>query len=172
MNNGDWSRFSTELTRFAEMVAGEGLPLTYHHHMGTVVQTEPEIDQLMKKTGPAVRLLLDTGHATWAGANPKQLAHRYRRRIGHVHTKDVRKPVMQRANDNDLSFLDSVVAGVYTVPGDGMVDFTGVLKELKGYTGWIVVEAEQDPVKAPPADYVKLGYDNLTRFIRTADLKR
>jgi myo-inosose-2 dehydratase len=172
MNNGDWSRFSTELTRFAEMAAGEGLPLTYHHHMGTVVQTEPEIDQLMKKTGPAVRLLLDTGHATWAGANPKQLAHRYRRRIGHVHTKDVRKPVMQRANDNDLSFLDSVVAGVYTVPGDGMVDFTGVLKELKGYTGWIVVEAEQDPVKAPPADYVKLGYDNLTRFIRTADLKR
>jgi myo-inosose-2 dehydratase len=172
MNNGDWSRFSTELTRFAEMVAGEGLPLTYHHHMGTVVQTGNEIDQLMKSTGAAVHLLLDTGHATWGGANPKQLAHRYRRRIGHVHTKDVRKPVMQRANDNDLSFLDSVVAGVYTVPGDGMVDFTGVLKELKGYTGWIVVEAEQDPVKAPPADYVKLGYDNLTRFIRTADLKR
>jgi len=172
MGNGDWSRFATELTRFAEMVAGEGLPLSYHHHMGTVVQTGAEIDQLMKMTGPAVRLLLDTGHATWGGANPKELAHRHRRRITHVHTKDVRKDIMQQANKKDLSFLDSVVAGVYTVPGDGMVDFTGVLRELKGYSGWIVVEAEQDPVKAPPAHYVKLGYDNLGRFMRAAGLKR
>jgi inosose dehydratase len=172
MNNGDWSRFATELTRFAEMVAGEGLPLSYHHHMGTVVQTGAEIDQLMRMTGQAVRLLLDTGHATWAGINPKELAHRHGRRIAHVHTKDVRKHVMQQANTSDLSFLDSVVAGVYTVPGDGMVDFTGVLKELKGYSGWIVVEAEQDPVKAPPGEYVRLGHDNLSRFIRAAGLKR
>lgn len=171
LSDGEWSRFATELTRFAEMVAGEGLPLSYHHHMGTVVQTGEEIDELMKRTGPAVRLLLDTGHATWGGANPKQLAHRHRRKIAHVHTKDVRKDVMQKATSNDLSFLDSVLAGVYTVPGDGMVDFVGVLKELNGYSGWIVVEAEQDPVKAPPDKYVKLGYDNLARFIRAAGLK-
>jgi myo-inosose-2 dehydratase len=170
--NGDWSRFATELTRFAEMVGGVGLRLCYHHHMGTVVQTEDEVDRLMKMAGPAVRLLLDTGHATWGGANPKDLASRYKRRIGHVHTKDVRKAVMSQANASDLSFLDSVIAGVYTVPGDGMVDFTGVLKELKGYSGWVVVEAEQDPVKAPPAEYVKMGYDNLARSLRSAGLKR
>jgi inosose dehydratase len=172
MSAGEWARFATELTRFAEMVAGEGLPLTYHHHMGTVVQTGEEIDELMKRTGAAVRLLLDTGHATWGGANPKQLAHRYRRRISHVHTKDVRKDVMHKAKAGNLSFLDSVLAGVYTVPGDGMVDFVGVLKELNGYSGWIVVEAEQDPVKAPPAVYVKRGYDNLLGFIKAAGLKR
>jgi myo-inosose-2 dehydratase len=172
MSNVEWSRFATELTRFAEMVAGEGLRLAYHHHMGTVVQGTEEIDQLMERTGPAVRLLLDTGHAIWGGANPKELAHRYARRIVHVHSKDVRKQVMHEANKRDLSFLDSVMAGVYTVPGDGMVDFVGVLRELKGYNGWIVVEAEQDPVKAPPAEYVKMGYDNLCRFIKEAGLRR
>ena len=172
MNNGEWSRFTTELTRFAEMVAGEGLRLAYHHHMGTVVQATDEIDQLMERTGPAVRLLLDTGHAIWAGANPKDLAQRYGRRIEHVHTKDVRKDIMHEANKRDLSFLDSVIAGVYTVPGDGMVDFVGVLKELKGYAGWIVVEAEQDPAKAPPAEYVRMGYDNLCRFLKEAGLRR
>jgi inosose dehydratase len=172
MTNGEWSRFTTELTRFAEMVAGEGLRLAYHHHMGTVVQATDEIDQLMERTGPAVGLLLDTGHATWAGANPKDLAQRYVRRIAHVHTKDVRKDIMHEANKRDLSFLDSVIAGVYTVPGDGMVDFVGVLKQLKGYAGWIVVEAEQDPAKAPPAEYVKMGFDNLCRFLKDAGLRR
>jgi inosose dehydratase len=172
MSNGDWARFATELTRFAEMVAGEGLTLSYHHHMGTVVQTADEIDQLMKSTSAAVHLLLDTGHATWGGANPKELARRYRLRINHVHAKDVRKSVMATANGKDMSFLECVVAGIYTVPGDGTVDFTSVLKELKGYSGWIVVEAEQDPEKAPPFHYVKLGHDNLVRFIKASGLKR
>ena len=172
LGNGDWSRLATELTRFAEMVAGEGLSLCYHHHMGTVIQTSQEIDQLMKMTGPSVHLLLDTGHATWGGANVKELARRHRRRIGHVHAKDVRKDVMAAAGAKDLSFLDSVVAGVYTVPGDGAIDFPSILKELKGYSGWIVVEAEQDPAKAPPGAYVKMGYDNLLGFIGAAGLKR
>jgi inosose dehydratase/3D-(3,5/4)-trihydroxycyclohexane-1,2-dione acylhydrolase (decyclizing) len=172
ITDGEWPRLATELTRFAEMVAGLGLTLCYHHHMGTVVQTEEEIDQLMAQAGPSVHLLLDTGHATWGGADPKALAKRYRRRISHVHAKDVRKDVMALAEAKDLSFLDSVVAGVYTVPGDGAVDFAGVLKELKGYSGWIVVEAEQDPVKAPPAEYIKMGYDNLVRSITTAGLRK
>jgi inosose dehydratase/3D-(3,5/4)-trihydroxycyclohexane-1,2-dione acylhydrolase (decyclizing) len=172
ITNGEWPRLATELTRFAEMVAGEGLTLSYHHHMGTVVQTEEEIDQLMTEAGPAVHLLLDTGHATWGGADPIALAKRYRRRISHVHAKDVRKDVMALAEEKDLSFLDSVVAGVYTVPGDGAVDFPGVFKELKGYSGWIVVEAEQDPDKAPPAEYTKMGYDSLVRSIKSAGLNR
>jgi inosose dehydratase len=170
--NGEWSRLATELTRFAEMVAGEGLTLSYHHHMGTVVQTEEEIDQLMKQAGSSVHLLLDTGHATWGGVDPKALARRYKRRINHVHAKDVRRDVMALSEEKDLSFLDSVVAGVYTVPGDGAVDFAGVLAELKGYSGWIVVEAEQDPEKAPPAAFTKMGYANLVRSIKAAGLKR
>jgi inosose dehydratase/3D-(3,5/4)-trihydroxycyclohexane-1,2-dione acylhydrolase (decyclizing) len=172
IKDGEWPRLATELTRFAEMVAGAGLTLCYHHHMGTVVQTEAEVDQLMQLAGPSVHLLLDTGHATWAGADPKALAQRYRRRISHVHAKDVRKDVMALADEKDLSFLDSVVAGVYTVPGDGAVDFAGVFKELKGYSGWIVVEAEQDPEKAPPAQFTKKGHDNLIGFIKASGLKR
>jgi inosose dehydratase/3D-(3,5/4)-trihydroxycyclohexane-1,2-dione acylhydrolase (decyclizing) len=172
MSKAEWDRFSTELNRFAGMIAGEGLWLVYHHHMGTVVQTEEEINRLMTMTGPTVHLLLDTGHALWGGANPAALAKRHRSRIGHVHAKDVRKPVMQDVTKRDLSFLDGVIAGVYTVPGDGCVDFAAVFKELKGYTGWIVVEAEQDPEKAPPAHYMKLGRDNLLDFMKKAGMKR
>src|SRR5690606_3803640 len=118
-----------------------GLQLVYHHHMGTCVQTEAEIDRFMAVTGDGVKLLLDTGHAIWGGADPARLARHYRARIGHVHCKDVREDVMWRGNREDWSFLDSVLEGVYTVPGDGMIDYVRVLKELPGYSGWVVVEA-------------------------------
>jgi inosose dehydratase/3D-(3,5/4)-trihydroxycyclohexane-1,2-dione acylhydrolase (decyclizing) len=172
MSDGEWERFNRHLTRFAELVAGEGLALVYHHHMGTVVQSGAEIDRMMAGTGPAVKLLLDTGHATWGDADPADLARRYQSRIGHIHAKDLRRDVMERAKAEDWSFLDSVVAGVYTVPGDGLVDFVAVLREVPDYSGWIVIEAEQDPAKAEPAVYAKLGYDNLTRFLAEAGLKR
>lgn len=171
LGKAEWERFATELNRFAGMIAGEGLSLTYQHHMGTVVQTADEIEKLMALTGPAVHLLLDTGHALWGGSNPAVLAKRYRSRIAHVHAKDVRKDVMQAATKKDLSFLDGIIAGVYTVPGDGSLDFVEIFKELKNYTGWIVVEAEQDPEKAPPARYMKLGYDQVAGFIKQAGLK-
>ncbi len=172
MTDAEWDRFASRLTAFAELVAAEGLPLVYHHHMGTVVQTGPEIDRLMAMTGPAVKLLLDTGHATWGGADPVELARRHGARVGHIHAKDVRRAVMDRANAEDWSFLDAVVAGVYTVPGDGMVDYAGVFRQVPGYQGWIVLEAEQDPDKAIPAVYARMGYDNLVRFIADAGLKR
>ncbi|MBV9568621.1 MAG: myo-inosose-2 dehydratase [Hyphomicrobiales bacterium] len=170
MNEGEWSRFTARLTSFAEKLRKQGLALVYHHHMGTVVQSEAEIDRLMAETGPAVKLLLDTGHALWGGADPVALASRYRDRIAHVHTKDVRQAVMARAVREDWSFLSSVVEGVYTVPGDGMIDFAAVLRELGTYSGWVVVEAEQDPAKAEPAAYAKLGCDNLKRFLAEAKL--
>jgi len=170
MSEAEWKRFGAGLTAFAELIHGMGLTLVYHHHMGTVVQTGAEIDRMMAKTGPAVKLLLDTGHATWGGADPAALAKRYRERIAHVHTKDVRRDVMARAAAEDWSFLKSVVEGVYTVPGDGMVDFVALLRELKGYSGWVVVEAEQDPEKANPATYAKLGCDNLKRYLKAAGL--
>ncbi|MGH6860828.1 MAG: myo-inosose-2 dehydratase [Phyllobacterium sp.] len=166
-----WTAFGERYTRFAEGLSQEyGLQLVYHHHMGTVVQTEAEIDRFMEATGPAVNLLLDTGHATWGGGDPARLARHYRSRIGHVHAKDIRADVMWQSNREDWSFLDSVLAGVYTVPGDGMIDYGRVLDELKAYDGWIVVEAEQDPVKADPATYARLGHANLSRFIKEAGL--
>jgi inosose dehydratase len=145
--------------------------VVYHHHMGTIVQSEADIDAFMASTGPAVHLLLDTGHATWGGADPAALARRYRDRISHVHTKDVREAVMGEARAGDWSFLDSVVAGVYTVPGDGMVDFASVFRELAGYGGWVVVEAEQDPAKAHPLTYARKGYAHLVETLKSTGFK-
>lgn len=170
MTEAEWKRFTERLTRLAELLRKEGFQLVYHHHMGTVVQTQEEIDRLMQETGDAVHLLLDTGHATWGGADPAALARKYKKRISHVHCKDVRPAVRQESEAKDWSFLDSVIAGVYTVPGDGMVDYVAVFKELPGYSGWVVVEAEQDPKKAEPAKYAKLGYDNLVRFLKQGGL--
>ncbi len=165
LDEGDWARFTERLTAFADMLAADGLTLVYHHHMGTVVQTGAEIDRLMRETGASVKLLLDTGHATWGGADPADLARRHRARIGHVHTKDVRASLMGEANARDWSFLDAVVNGVYTVPGDGMIDFVAVFRELGGYAGWVVVEAEQDPDKADPATYARMGHANVRRYL-------
>jgi sugar phosphate isomerase/epimerase len=140
--------------------------------MGTIVQTEAEIDRLMAETGAALSLLLDTGHATFGGVDPVSLARRHGARIAHVHCKDVRPPVMARALADDRSFLDAVVEGVFTVPGDGGIDFAAVLAELPGYDGWLVVEAEQDPARAHPATYARLGRDALARAAATAGLVR
>jgi sugar phosphate isomerase/epimerase len=158
------------MTEVADASLAEGVRLVYHHHMGTAVQSEADIDALMSSTGPSVHLLLDTGHATFAGADPVALARRYRDRISHFHAKDVRPSVMERARREDLSFLDAVIAGVFTVPGDGCVDYPAVLRELPGYRGWAVVEAEQDPDKAHPLTYAKMGYANLRRYLTDAGL--
>jgi sugar phosphate isomerase/epimerase len=138
--------------------------------MGTVVQAAGEIDRLLDATGPALRLLLDTGHATFAGADPVAIARRWRERVGHVHCKDIRAATMAACWRNGWSFLDAVVEGVFTVPGDGMVDFAAVLAALPGYDRWLVVEAEQDPAKADPLTYARKGQRNLLRFAQEAGL--
>jgi inosose dehydratase len=171
MTDAQWEVFNSRLTRFAELLKADGFQLAYHHHMGTVVQTAAEIDRMMQGTGEAVNLLLDTGHARWGGDDPARLARIYRKRISHVHCKDVRLAVKAEADRNDWSFLNSVLAGVYTVPGDGSIDYVSVFRELKGYSGWVVVEAEQDPEKAPPAIYAKMGCDNVKRFLKEAGLQ-
>jgi myo-inosose-2 dehydratase len=166
-----WAEFGRRLTKFAERLKDTyGLQPVYHHHMGTVVQSEAEIDRLMEMTGPALHLLLDTGHVTWGGGDPARVARHYRDRISHVHCKDIREEVMWRSQREDWSFLNSVLAGVYTVPGDGFIDYVSVFKALAGYSGWVVVEAEQDPEKAEPAKYAKMGYDNLRRFLKEGGL--
>ena len=166
----DWSQFGEALTEVAEHLRGRGMRLAYHHHMGTVVETEAEIDRLMAATGPAVGLLLDTGHLTYAGGDVLGVARRHAGRIAHVHCKDVRPSVLAAARRDDRSFLDAVVDGVFTVPGDGCVDYRALLGTLRdaGYVGWLVVEAEQDPVKAPPLAYARMGFAHLSRLL--ADL--
>ncbi len=170
MTDEEWGVFLPRMTKFAELVKDFGLELVYHHHMGTVVQTPEDVDRFMAGSGQAVKLLLDTGHITWAGGDAVRLAKSYAGRIGHVHAKDVRKEVAAKALAEDWSFLDSVLEGVYTVPGDGFIDFAGVFRALPDYSGWVVIEAEQDPKKANPKTYVTLGYKNLKRFLEEGGL--
>jgi inosose dehydratase len=175
LKKGEWASYGAKLTEFAERLEGEGLKLCYHHHMGTIIQSERDIDALMAHTRPPAHLLLDTGHARWGGADPAELARAYRSRIGHVHCKDVREVKMRQSNANDLSFLDSILGvgeelGVYTAPGDGMIDYAAVFKELKGYSGWVVLEAEQDPKKAPALPYAKKGVAHIRAALKEAGL--
>ncbi len=170
LKDEDFRAYGQKLTALAEWMANEGMPMSYHHHMGTVIESEREIDLLMAHTGPAVGLLLDTGHLTYAGASIPDTARRDARRINHVHCKDIRPEVLKRARQDDLSFLDAILMGVFTVPGDGMIDYYGfarLLAEIQ-YSGWVVVEAEQDPIKAPPLRYSALGHRHLTEAFRAS----
>lgn len=162
LTRAEWVDFGAKLTEFAARLTDQGLTPSYHHHMGTVVQSEADIDRLMAHTRPPLRLLLDTGHARWGGSDPAALARAYLPRIGHVHCKDVREKQLRQSHSGDWSFLDSILGmgadlGVYTVPGDGCVDYGAVFRALDGYSGWMIVEAEQDPRKANPLAYAKRG---------------
>ena len=170
LTEAQWPLFTERLGQLALRLADEGMQLVYHHHMGTVIQSGNDVHRLMRMTPAAMHLLLDTGHLTFAGADPVEFARSYRERISHVHAKDVRASVMAAVRAKDKSFLDAVVDGVFTVPGDGMVDYPAVFAALPGYSGWVVVEAEQDPAKAHPLTCATLGYANLVRFLGTAKL--
>ena len=167
-----WDEFAEKITALAEYTTQQGVQIAYHHHMGTFIQNRTEIDELMRRTGPEVGLLLDTGHLTYAGADPIAVAERWSERIVHVHCKDIRKNVLQRARNDDVSFLDAVLNGVFTVPGDGCIDYATLFKILRtaDYQGWLVVEAEQDPSIATPLHYAKLGYAHLAHHARKAGL--
>jgi inosose dehydratase len=163
LSDGEMRTLGTRMTELGMLMEARGIKLAYHHHMGTVIETEAEVDALMAATGPSVGLLLDTGHLTYAGGNPLAVAKRHGRRIAHVHCKDIRASLLAEAKTKDLSFLDAVLSGVFTVPGDGSVDYPPIFAELKRlkYAGWLVVEAEQDPAKAHPLTYAKMGNDYL-----------
>lgn len=167
---GEWPSYGARLTELAKRMADRGVAMAFHHHIGTPVQTAEEIDRLMEATGDAVGLLLDTGHATYAGIEPITLAARYAARINHVHCKDVRGDRLRTVLDADRSFLNAVLEGVFTMPGDGSVAFGPVLARLAeaGYAGWLVAEAEQDPAKAPPFAYALMGHRNLVALAEAA----
>lgn len=170
LSGEEWTQFGARMTQLADMMRAAGMRLVYHHHMGSVVQSPDDIDAFMAHTGPSVELLLDTGHAVWGGDDPVRLATRYRDRIGHVHTKDIRAGVRAQSEAEDWSFLKSVLNGIYTVPGDGTIDFVSIFRALPGYSGWVVLEAEQDPAKANPLQHATLGYANLRSYLREGGL--
>ena len=176
ITSDEMKRFGAAMEAFAAFVAAEGLPLVYHHHMGTIVETPDEIDAFMAATGPATKLLLDTGHAFFGGADPAALARAYMDRVGHIHAKNVRTEVMGRVRNERLSFLQGVRNGVFTVPGDpeGGVDFLPVLRVAAehGYSGWLVIEAEQDPAVRNPLEYQSMGLEGLRALAREAGLDR
>ena len=156
MNEGEWTRLCEGLDRLGALAASRGFRLCYHHHMGTVVQTAAETEYLMEHTTPGrVWLCYDTGHFTFAGEDPMAVLKKYADRVGHVHLKDMRLPVVKQARDEGWSFLQAVRNGAFTVPGDGGVQFDEVFRVLaaSGYQGWLLVEAEQDPAKADPLEY-------------------
>jgi inosose dehydratase len=159
----DWPAYGRKVTALAERMAAFGVRMAFHHHMGTIVQTDTEIDRLMATTGEAAGLLFDTGHCLFAGGDPAALLSRHITRVAHVHCKDVRRAVLDKALADDASFMGSVLEGVFTVPGDGCIAFTPLLRHLRAadYAGWLVVEAEQDPRKAHPLTYARLGFRNL-----------
>lgn len=169
-----WAEFGAGVEALADFAAGQGITLVYHHHMGTVVESEAEIDLLMQHTGPKTHLLLDTGHCLFGGGDPERVAKKYMHRVGHIHAKNVRPVIAQQVRDEKLSFLEGVRRGVFTVPGDseGGVDFVSVLKIAAdhGYSGWLVIEAEQDPSVRNPLQYQSLGLKSLKAFAAEAGL--
>ena len=162
--------YGERLTAFAEFCADEGMPLAFHHHMGTAIETQRDLDLLMEHTGEAVRLLLDAGHMAFAGGDPLAVIERHAARIIHVHCKDIRAAVIDGLDRDRQSFLDAVLAGAFTVPGDGSLDFNAIVQQLAahGYSGWFVVEAEQDPSKAPPLEYARIGYKTMHAALNDA----
>jgi len=168
--DSDWQAYGERLTAFGRYLLRHGLRLAYHHHMGAYCETPSEVDTLMRHTGNEVGLLFDTGHMAFGGAQPQgvpAVLEKHVKRVCHVHCKDVRPPVIARARENDWSFLESVLNGAFTVPGDGAIDYRAVLGILAraGYSGWLVVEAEQDPAKAPSYAYAQKGYRTLRGLV-------
>ncbi|MCL6560711.1 MAG: myo-inosose-2 dehydratase [Firmicutes bacterium] len=152
----EWKKLAEGLNELGRLAKEKGMTLTFHHHMGTGVQTFEEIDRLMEMTDPnLLYLLFDTGHLSFSGIDPEAVLKKYAKRVKHVHLKDVRKDVLEKVKKENWSFLKAVKEGVYTVPGDGMIDYDPLFKLLaeNDYEGWFVVEAEQDPAKANPLEY-------------------
>ena len=165
LSRDDVKSYAAKLTELAKWMSDKGMTLSYHHHMGSMIEDAEDINWLMEGSGPEVALLYDTGHLLFAGADPLAVLDRWGDRVHHVHFKNVRPDKMAWVRTENRSFLDGVRAGVYSVPGDpdGCIDFQAITDRLKAmdYDGWIVVEAEQDPAIAPPFEYSKIGFDHI-----------
>lgn len=168
LDEREMAAYGRKLSKFADWCSGQGMPISYHHHMAAAVETESELDLLMKHS--SVPLLFDAGHMAFAGGDVLRVIENHHARITHVHTKDIRRNVVDALDRKTESFLDAVIKGAFTVPGDGSLDFEQIVKALasKGYEGWFVVEAEQDPIKNPPLDMARKGHKELLRVMDAA----
>jgi inosose dehydratase len=163
----DLAAYAERLTEFSVGLNRRGIKLAYHYHLKMLVETAEEIAALCQATPPEVGLLLDTGHAYAAGADYGEILRRYGDRVVHIHLKDVRRDVLDWARKNDVTFNSAVREGLFTVPGDGIVDFAEIGKFVRssGYSGWVVVEAEQDPAKAAPRIYTEKAYQYVKNLL-------
>jgi len=173
MKDHDWARFGGRLTSVADYIDSCGLRFAYHHHLGTVVERSADLEQFLAHTGPNVGLTIDTGHAMLGGIDPAELIRRVPSRVAHVHCKDVRGKIYGDISRSGGSFLEGVLAGMFTVPGDGDLDYANIMCALSeiGYSGWIIVEAEQDPEVADPRQYGEIGLKTLRREAALAGLQ-
>jgi inosose dehydratase len=168
LTDAEWERLGNGLSKVAKHINDRGLRFAYHHHLGTAVETAEELEHFFQVTGDHVGLVLDTGHAVYGGIEPIDVIKARPERVTHVHCKDVRSPKHKEYYANGTSFLDGVVGGMFTTPGDGDYPYEPFMQALAdmNYSGWIVIEAEQDPAIANPRDYSQLGLDNLKRMAR------
>jgi len=173
MDRDDIRAYGAKISELAKWMADQGMPMAYHHHMGSIIESEDDVNWLMDGSSADLHLCFDTGHLLFGGGDVMATLDRWGDRVHHVHYKDIRPAIVRDVRDNNRSFLDAVMAGAFTVPGDGCIDFDAVTRALKAmeYNGWIVVEAEQDPAKAPPYEYSKLGYDNIVAACQAAGLQ-
>jgi len=172
MENEEWKKFCFKISELGKYLQDQDMPLSYHHHMGTVIESQEDTERLLDNTDDSVKLTLDTGHMLFAKGNSKQIIENYHERLAHIHCKDIRKSVLENSLKKDLSFRGAFLDGAFTVPGDGCIDYKplfDVLKE-KNYSSWLVVEAEQDPKKANPLEYAIKGYKYLTETLSTSNI--
>ncbi|GAA3019775.1 myo-inosose-2 dehydratase [Tetragenococcus solitarius] len=163
-----WIEFTDKLNPLGKIAKDEGLEIVYHPHMTTTVQTAEEIDKFLQLTDPeTISIIYDTGHLTFSGEDPVAVLEKHFDRIKHIHLKDVRTDIMQQCIDKKLSFLESILEGVFTIPGGGDIDFPKIFNILaeREYQGWLVLEAEQNPYVYNPLDYSRKGRDYMLQFI-------
>ena len=165
--DGQWREYGDKLTAFARYTLKHGVRVAYHHHMGAYVETPADVDRLMAHVGDEVGLLFDSGHMTFAGGDAVAMLEKHVARVCHVHCKDVRPAVIKLARNRNWSFLEAVINGAFTVPGDGAIHFESLLAILRRnhYRGRLVVEAEQDPAVAPAFRYAEIGFRHLRQIV-------
>jgi len=173
LDKDDWKKFCKKINEVGKRLEGENMPLAYHHHMGTVIQSHEDTERLMNETNDTVKLTIDTGHMLFAGGNSLKIIRDFKEKIAHVHCKDMREKVLKKSLSEDLSFRHAFLEGAFTVPGDGCIDYKPIFNELvkNNYQGWLVVEAEQDPKKANPFEYAKIGFNYLKKTSSECGLK-
>ena len=171
MEDVEFAEYCKKINEISNRLSDEGIPMSYHEHMGTIIQTENDVDRFMNNTNQNTFLLYDTGHLLFAEANYERVLKNYISKINHVHCKDIRHNILENSLKNDLSFRESFLDGVFTVPGDGCIDYEPLFEILyqNNYDKWLIIEAEQDPKKANPLEFAKIGYNYLSNTLKKID---